>query len=287
MLVWKADTRKIDALAFAPDGRSLALGGAHLACRLIDATTGEQLWRVPGKQPFSLSLAFTPDGLVVCKCGPLSIRCASTGAEVQKCGNWCRAFGLTHDGLSAFVADVRFQDIVRRYDLTSNDPKAEVELETGKIKRIAVSPDGKLIAVVGCRRFHLLTTEALEVIGSAAHRELSNGEFALRFSPDSRTLVYTAGHTLFVWDTVRASKVAQTQHEAKQFMDAAFTPCGRRLITVSKDGVARAWEPATWTCERAFAWDIGPLRAVAVSPDGTRAATAGDEGRVVVWDLDL
>ena len=46
------------------------------------------------------------------------------------------------------------------------------------------------------------------------------------------------------------------------------------------------WDAATWTCERALAWGVGPLRAVAVAPDGARAAVAGDTGRVVVWDLD-
>ncbi|MCI0703331.1 MAG: WD40 repeat domain-containing protein [Planctomycetia bacterium] len=287
MLIWKADTRKIDALAFSPDGRALAVGGAHLACRLIDATTGEQLWRVPGKQPFSLSLAFARDGSVVCKCGPLSIRSATNGSEVRKCGNWCQAFALSQDSRHAFVADAKFQDIVRRYDLATGDPRREVELEAGKIKRIAASPDGKLVAVLGCRRFHLLTTNKLEVVGSEAHRALSNGSFALRFSPCGRTLVYTAGRTLFVWDTARAREVAKVEPDTKQFMDAAFTPCGQRLITVSKDGETRVWETATWTCERTFAWAIGSLRAVAVSPDGTRAAAAGDESRVVVWDLDV
>ena len=287
MLVWKAHTRMIDALAFGPDGRVLAVGGYHLACRLLDCPSGEQLWRVPGKQAFALSLAFTQDGSVLCKCGPLSTRSAVNGTELRKCGNWCRAFGLAPDSRSAFVADAKFQDIVRRYDLASGDPRAEVELEAGAINRIAASPNGKLLAVLGCRRFHLLTVDKLEVIGSEAHRALSSGAFALRFSPDSRTLIYTAGRTLFVWDTSAGREVVQVQQDAKHFMDAAFTPCGRRLITVSKDGLSRVWDTATWTCERTLAWDVGPLRAVTVSPDGTRAAVAGDEGRVVVWDLDV
>ena len=39
--------------------------------------------------------------------------------------------------------------------------------------------------------------------------------------------------------------------------------------------------------ERAgFAWDIGPLRCVAFSPDGQRAACAGHRGVILVWDWD-
>src|SRR5262249_38383647 len=132
-----------------------------------------------------------------------------------------------------------------------------------------------------------MTADKLEVVASDAHRALSTGYFALAFSPDGRTLVFTAGRELFVWNVASRREVKRVSLDAKQFMDAAFTPDGGRLITVSKDGVARLWDTTSWTCERAFAWEVGPLRAVTVAPDGHRAAVAGDSGRVVVWDLDV
>jgi WD40 repeat protein len=148
---------------------------------------------------------------------------------------------------------------------------------------------------VGCKRFCLLNDKG-DVVGTVAERGLSSGSFVLCFGPDGRSLVFSAGRTLFVWDVIAARETHRVHLESKHFMDAAFTPDGRRLITASKEGVARVWEvpsarpegvTSTWTCERSFAWDVGPLRAVAVSPDGTRAAVAGDSGRVVVWDLEV
>jgi WD40 repeat protein len=286
MLIWNAYSRKIDALAFSPCGRTLALGGSNLACRLIDPITGKRLWTVRTRCGFGLSLGFTPDGSVLCRGSGLSTRSARDGTELRRCGNWCRAFGNTTDGRTAFLADVKYRDVVRGYDVRSGRARAEVELDAGALQRIVASPDGTLVAAVGRKRFHLLTADGLEVIASVAHRALSNGEFAVAFSPCGRQLVYTAGRTLFVWDVESASEMYQVCLDRKNFLDASFTSDGRWLITVSKEGTARVWDTTTWDCERSFGWNVGPLRAVAVAPDGTRAAVAGDSGRVVVWDLD-
>ena len=62
-------------------------------------------------------------------------------------------------------------------------------------------------------------------------------------------------------------------------------------------GAVKLYDTATWRVAREFAWDIGELRAVCFSPDGTRAATIAvgkskgrgknASGRAVVWDMDL
>jgi WD40 repeat protein len=284
MLIWKAHARMIDGLTFSPDGGALALTGHYLACRVIDATTGERRWTVSSGCTFGLSVAFAGDA-VVCRNRGLAVYDAGTGAERLRLDHWCQSFGLLPDGTTAVVADAG-TTLVRRYDLTNGKEIGETALDDlGAINRVAASPDGRFVALVGCKQFALLAADG-RVVAYARERALSNGAFALAFAPDGRSLVFSAGRNLFVWCAETARETNRVRLDAKYFMDAAFTPDGRRVLTASKEGAVRVWDTATWACERAFAWDVGPLRAVAVSPDGHRAAAAGDSGRVVVWDLD-
>lgn len=287
MLIWKAHSRKIDALAFSPCGHRLALGGPNLACRLIDPLTGQRLWSVRTRCDFALSVGFTPEGAILCRSNGLSVRSARDGRELRKCGQWCRAFACSRDGRSAFLADVKMRDVIRCYDLKTGKCRGEIALNTGLINRIAVSPDHKWLAAVGCRRFNLVRIrgDRFDVAESVAQRSLSSGVYALAFSPCGHRVVFSAGRVLWVWDTRRGRELKRLSLDAKPFYDAAFTPNGERLITVSKDGIVRIWNTHSWQCEECYAWKVGPLCAVAVAPDGHHVAVAGDSGCIVVWDF--
>jgi len=225
---------------------------------------------------------------VLCRQGGVSVLAATDGAEVGSHGSWCQSFALSPDLRTAFVADGGSQDLLRRYDLESGEVRGEVELESGAINRVAVSPDGTLLAAVGCKRFQLLAADTFEVLATDAQRALSSGAFALAFSPCGRSLVYSAGRVLFVWDVPTAREVTRLQLGSKYFMDAAFTPDG----APAHHGEQGRRGPHVGHCDMGVRAVIRVGRRAAcarwaIAPDGARAAVAGDSGRVVVWDLDV
>jgi WD40 repeat protein len=73
----------------------------------------------------------------------------------------------------------------------------------------------------------------------------------------------------------------------KHFTGVAFHPSGQFLAATSNDTTVKLYDTATWQLARTFTWNVGRLRSVAFSPDGTRAAVGSDTGKVVVWDVDL
>jgi WD40 repeat protein len=82
------------------------------------------------------------------------------------------------------------------------------------------------------------------------------------------------------------SESAQNEN-SHQFTGIAFHPSGRYLAATSNDATVKLYDTTTWQVAKTYTWDIGRMRSIAFSPDGTLAAAGSDTGKVVVWDVDL
>lgn len=111
--------------------------------------------------------------------------------------------------------------------------------------------------------------------------------FAL--SPDGTLAVVGSERSLFIYRTknLRAAPRKVLNGTSKHFTGIAFHPSGRYLAATSNDETVKLYDTTTWEVARTFTWDIGRMRSVAFSPDGTLAAAGSDKGKVVVWDVDV
>jgi hypothetical protein len=106
-------------------------------------------------------------------------------------------------------------------------------------------------------------------------------------SPDGGTLAILDGMCVRV---VRpgGSPVPPLVNDVRRiFTGLAFHPSGRHLAVTSNDATVKLYDNTSWAVAAAYTWDVGRMRCVAFSPDGTLAAAGSDTGRVVVWDCDL
>ena len=110
-------------------------------------------------------------------------------------------------------------------------------------------------------------------------------------SPDGKQVVVRRGTMLWVYDSADWKKPPAIVAGAhKNFLDpraAAFHPSGHYLLLANNGPSVIVFDTKTWEQVHKWKWNIGVLRTVVVSPDGTLAAAAGPRGTVVVWDLDL
>ncbi|MFO0852505.1 MAG: WD40 repeat domain-containing protein [Gemmataceae bacterium] len=160
----------------------------------------------------------------------------------------------------------------------------------GGPSELAVSPDGGLLAVQmydarRVYRFKLPTGELMHPLTLPGVHGQGEGDGTLRFSPDGRTLA-VAAPGVYLLDPLGTSRPRLTLPTGP-VADLAFTPDGTRLLTVAGKE-ATVWDTAAGKPLARYGWgkQAGPLRAVAVAPDGLTAAVGGTRGRVVRWDLD-
>ena len=291
MLAFKPHRRAFQ-VAFSPDGASIATSGERPFACVSDAATGRPLWSFTpnGAPTIGLGLAFSPNGsrLAVVDWRHVRVFDSRTGELLHTHPGRGYAVAFTRTGRGLVTAPRAIGEDAIVTDIASGSTRPlPVFNSIASCNRCVFSPDGKTVAGVTDRSFSLLTSATGRLIRGETLTTAAAGCGVLAFHPHGRTLVYSDGPKLILYDLAAMKSVGLRKRSAKYFQDGAFTTDGRHFITVSNDAAAVVWETAGWTEVRSFAWDIGPLKSVAVSPDGTRAVCASDRGRVVVWDLDL
>jgi WD40 repeat protein len=165
------------------------------------------------------------------------------------------------------------------------------------IESLTLSADGRLFAMLSRsalgpqwaanpRRVEVRDTATRDVLGTGDYPY--NYRDPLLFSPDNKQLVGFNSMTLLVWPLPQLGVPRLVRNDTrKNFTGIAYHPSGRHLFATNNDATVHVFDTVTWERVKRFTWKIGPLKAVAVSPDGTLAAAGGDKGDVVIWDVDL
>lgn len=111
----------------------------------------------------------------------------------------------------------------------------------------------------------------------------------LAVSPDGATLVTRITRRLYFFDLNRpATPPREFVNDGRaHYTGLAFHPSGRFLAVTNNDRLVRLFDTATWQVAKTYTWNVGRMRSIAFSPDGTLAAAGSDIGKVVVWDVDL
>jgi RNA polymerase sigma factor (sigma-70 family) len=277
----------VHALAYSPDGKTIATTGVGRALVLWDAASGKELRVFPSRgQP--RSVAFSPDGKRIATDHRMGqVWEVATGKllwERKNVQSVATAVAFSPDGKT--LATANSDKAVHLWDTANDKELRRIDCGQGYVNAVAYSPDGKLLASAGEDG----TIRLWDAVMGKEVRRIIAAKKAIRsiaFSPDGKQLAAGSDEeALSLWDTATGRQIRVLGDKQVQFSPVAFSPDGKLLAAGYGDGTFRLWDAASGEEKRH--WHAGAWRArsLAFSPDGKTLATAVLwDGGIRLWDV--
>jgi WD40 repeat protein len=250
----------VTAVAFSPDGKTVASGGGDTSIRLWNVVTGKLQSTFEGQNAKVWSLAFSPDG---------------------------KTLAAGDDAPPGSIAGR-----IKLWDVATGKEKATLSGHTNHVVSLAFSDDGKTLASASFRRVVPPGNKApvkgeVKLWDAATRKPLATleGTRSVAFTSDSALLAFPAPkQTIALWD-IAAGKARATLKDGTYCL--CFSPDGKMLASASADKSIKLWNVATDKQEAALKGHTSSVGSLAFSPDGKILASAGSstDTAIKLWDV--
>ena len=308
-IIQSHNPRPLNLLAIGPGGLVAAASDAFgapgdvevwdaaSADRVFDHTTLATLGN-------ALALAFTPSG------GHLFVSDAETVAVLDTTGwTWARN-PLLSDWRPRLMLAASGTRLLAGSDLRSDGGleclSIDAELNVRSLwitargfeslmDAFAISRDTTRAALVKQLDFTGRPTRTLAVLDAESGNQLTRVSldpaspvWQLAFTADgAKLLVRTDDRKVQLFDAATGAAAGELVHPGRPYVTGVAVHPRGPVACARTNGTVTLWNPDTREQLRTFDWKAGKLVSVAFSPDGALAAAGTEDGKIVVWDVDV
>jgi WD40 repeat protein/serine/threonine protein kinase len=288
--------RDIVGLAFAPHGRTLALGGRDETVRLWDVADGKELATFRTEGQHVEALAFSPDGQTLAVAahppkGDSVLWLWDTGTRTLRgkpfpMSCYVNALAFAPDGNTLALACG--DHLVRLWSPARGQESVALRGHPAEAWAVAFAPDSRTLASASDDHTVKLWDPAGEQERATlrGHKSLVS---CLAFAPKAPkgTLLASGGYDAKVklWDLATGQLQATLEGHTKALRGVAFSPDGKTLASAGRDRVVKLWNVTTAREQATLSGHANLVRSVAFSPDGKALASASHDSTVRLWDV--
>jgi WD40 repeat protein len=303
-------TQLTNALAFSPDGKTLASSGSDRVLRVWELATGRAIQSVAGAARSFRDAVFA-DGQTLVTCGAdRTIRiweiteapAVATGTvtitghcrhtlQGHSSGIWTVAVDTT----SQVVASAGEDCNILLWERSTGRLLHKLQGHRYTVTALAFSPDGQTLVsgspdqtvrLWNYRSYRPLVELRDDSQSTSVHEQ---SIWCVALSPDGATVAagYSDG-SIVLWDIrdpTHCRQIGKLRKHAGWVRKVAFSPDGTLLASGSNDQTVRIWDVVTGQLRAECKGHTDWVMSLTFHPDGQRLASAGYDNTIRLWDV--
>ena len=301
---------EIKAVAFSPDGKTLATGGSDRLVKIWDLANGHEKLTLVGHADEVRVLAFSPDGKTLASAGAeadIRLWNVADGKEIRKLegpGNYVMSIAYSADGKYVVSGHAGKQGgaagLVTLHDAATGELKRTISDFRVRVGSVAFNSTGKVLGV-GVDDGTVRLYNFKDMVESATPTEYwsqqdnEGATYQVSFTPDDRKLICCGGYGIKIYVMPQPDQAFQVSTPERtipaigdnHFKLAIAAADSKALITGAIDGVLRIYDMETGQTLTSLPGHSGEIRSLALHPFGSQIASAGSDSMVRLWDFDV
>jgi WD40 repeat protein len=293
------------ALAFSPDGRTLAAASFDHTIHLLNGIQGFEMGRLDGHTDQVWAVAFSPDGKTLASAGKDgTVRLWDlTGMDRNRVHGVFIPFFLSRDGHTICAGDVDdWSSTVWRRDLTNSaqPPERLLRLRGDRFPGLLRQHSGllrwkfeggataqqwaKMEQFVGRDPDRVIWRKGPQGEPSAKDRIAENVKGVSATAANGSVLALSDRGKVRLWHNFTSRRLPNLEPMPRDTQQMGLSDDGARLAVSAETNVVSVWETATGTNVFRLPRRGSGVRELVFSPDGRTLAVAGEDATVQLYD---